>query len=200
MNLLFIRHGEKAAYEGDVTAVELTAKGWRQADLVGQRLLTENVRIIYSSSMTRALQTAEAINKHLNVEIEVRSELREIDMGECDTKGWDYVNSQHPYFISEFQKHERDIPYPNGECGADVWFRSKKVLDEIIHLDLDNVAIVTHGGTIRSMICGALGIAQEKRFFLGQPLEHCSISLIKLENSMFFLHSLNDYTHLVSEV
>ena len=28
MNLLFIRHGEKAAYEGDVTAVELTAKGW----------------------------------------------------------------------------------------------------------------------------------------------------------------------------
>ena len=74
------------------------------------------------------------------------------------------------------------------------------MLDEIIRLDLDNVAIVIHGGTVRSMICGALGIAQEKRFFLGQPLEHCSISLIKSENKMSFLHSLNDYTHLGDEI
>ena len=52
--------------------------------------------------MTRALQTAEVINNHLNVEIEVRSELREINMGECDIKGWDYVSSHYPDFISEF--------------------------------------------------------------------------------------------------
>lgn len=38
--------------------------------------------------MIRAIQTAETINKYINVDIFIREELREINMGECELKGW----------------------------------------------------------------------------------------------------------------
>ena len=135
-----------------------------------------------------------------NLNIEIRDELNEIDMGKCDTKGWEYVYFQYPNFKAEFQKHEIDVPYPQGECGEDVWNRAKKTIYEIINLGVDNAAIVTHGGTIRSIICGVLGIPQEKRFFLGLPLEHCSISLIKHQDERFYLHTFNDFAHLGNEL
>ena len=198
MNLYLIRHGEKVEHtvHDDVASITLTDKGHRQADLCGQRLLQRDIRMIYASTMTRAMQTADEINKYLHVHIEARDALKEIDMGECATRGWDYVHATYPHFQGDFQKHETDVSYPQGECGADVWNRAKHVIDEIIQLGLENVAVVAHGGTIRSIICGSLGLPQEKRFFLGMPPEHCSISILKYQDERFYLHTFNDYTHL----
>lgn len=200
LNIYLIRHGEKAEYAGDVAKIKLTEKGVRQADLLGKRLTNARIKLIFSSDMTRAIQTAEEINKYLNVRIEIRSNLKEIDMGECDTQGWDYVFNTYPDFKMQLDKHEVDIKYPNGECGEDVWNRAKKVLFEVVDLGLDNVAIVTHGGTIRSLICGVLNVPQAKRFYFGYPPEHCSISILKYNNNRFFLHTFNDYLHLGEDV
>ncbi len=200
MNIYLIRHGEKAEYVGDVSRIKLTEKGIKQADLLGKRLINDGIEVIYSSDMLRAVQTAEEINKYLNVEIKIRSNLKEINMGECDSKGWDYVFDTYPDFKIQFEKHEVDISYPNGECGEDVWNRAKKTLYEIVNSGLDNVAIVAHGGTIRSLICGALNIPQVSRFYFGYPPEHCSISILKHNNDRFFLHTFNDYLHLGEDI
>lgn len=199
MNLYFIRHGEKDVYHGDVSSIKLTDKGHRQANLVGKRLENIGIDVIFTSTMTRAIQTAETINKYANVHIEIREELREIDMGECDKNGWEYVKSHDPQFIAEFERHEVDIPYPHGECGVDVWNRSSKILDEISQTSYENVVIVTHGGTIRSIVCGILEMPQAKRFSLGVPPEHCSITHVKHIDEHYFLHTFNDYSHLCDE-
>jgi broad specificity phosphatase PhoE len=120
-------------------------------------------------------------------------------MGAGQTEGWDYFGTHYPEFLEEFQKHEKDLPYPpDGECGEDVWKRASKVLFEIADSDLENVAVVAHGGTIRILIAGLLHMGQEKRFYLGKPLENCSICLIKYDkkDKAFILHSFNDHGHL----
>lgn len=61
------------------------------------------------------------------MEIIKKHELREIDMGECEN-GWDEIRDKFPEFVEAFLKHEIDVPYPNGECGKDVWERSIKVI------------------------------------------------------------------------
>ena len=200
MNLYFIRHGEKEAYFGDADAIKLTDKGHRQADLAGKRLKSKNIDMIFSSTMVRAKQTTEEINKYLSVDVAYRDALKEINMGDCDVSGWDNVNINDPEFVKEFEKHEQDIAYPNGESGGDVWRRVQPVIHEIVQLNHENIAIVTHGGVIRCMICGALGLPQYKRFSFGAPIEHCSITCIEYLNGQFILHAFNDYNHLGNEL
>jgi broad specificity phosphatase PhoE len=75
--------------------------------------------------------------------------------------------------------------------------RSSKVIDEILESGCKNVAVVTHMGTIRALMCGILGLGQERRFFIGSPIEHCSISIIKHDKSgQKHLHTINDHAHL----
>ena len=198
MYIYLIRHGDKYEEYGNRDLLELTEKGYKQAELLGKRLSRYNIEKIYSSKMVRAVQTSETINKYLNVGIAIRTDLREIDMGECEVKGWEYVKENYPYFMEEFLKHKVDIPYPKGECGRDVWERSIKVIKEITSSDLNNVAVVTHAGVIRVLISGFLGLAQQRRFYIGFPPENCSISIIKYDKSTseFYVHSVNDYAHL----
>jgi len=200
MNIYLIRHGEKAGRTENIAAMELTEKGFRQANLLGKRLADYGIEIIFSSDMTRAIQTSEEANKYLGVKIEIRKQLREIDMKEVDEKGWDYVFKTYPDFKAKFEKHKEDVPYPNGECGGDVWNRAKEVLDEIVGLGLENVAIVAHAGLIRPLICGALNLPQARRFYFGRNIEHCSISILKYEKNNFYLHTFNDYQHLGEEI
>ncbi len=196
MLLYLIRHGEKATKTENVMHIELTPKGFRQADLLGNRLAGEGIQRIYSSDMTRALQTAQTINVRLRVPLEVRAGLREIDMGDCDALGWEQAYARHPEFREAFERHEIDMPYPNGESGADVWNRAGQVFMEILEAGLERAAVVAHGGTIRCILCGTLGLPQVRRFFLGNPPEHCGISILQYGNGHYYLQSFNDYTHL----
>lgn len=199
MNIYLIRHGEKADDDKNHELIELTAKGFRQADLLGLRLKRYSIDKIYASSMKRAIQTAEGINRHLGVEIIIRPELQEINMGACNIGGWANLEKNYPEFIREHEKHEKDLRYPpDGENGGDVWNRASKIIEEIAHSNLENVAVVTHGGVIRATICGLLKISQTRRFYMGNPPQNCSISVIKYDrtNNEFILHSFNDYAHL----
>lgn len=197
MKIYLIRHGEARAAGNNENESMLTPKGLRQADLLGRRLVKYGIEKIYSSDMTRAVQTARTIDGYLKTGIILRRDLREIDMGEC-LNGWDGMEERHPDFMAGFALHDADVPYPGGECGKDVWLRSFRVIDEIIHTDLENVAVVAHGGTICSLISGRLGLGQEKRFFIGAPIENCSISAVRYEKDArrYYVHTVNDYAHL----
>jgi probable phosphoglycerate mutase len=194
--IYLIRHGEKASKKENVMDIELTPKGFRQAELLGRRLVGSGIERIYASDMARAVQTAVTVNRFLNVPLEIRSFLREIDMGECETLGWEQAYERYPEFKAAFERHEADVPYPGGESGADVWNRARRTLDEIAQSGLRSAAVVAHGGTIRSILCGALGLPQERRFFLGNPPEHCGISILEYSGGQYYLHSFNDCAHL----
>lgn len=199
MNIYLIRHGQKSEDEKNHELLGLNKEGNKQAVLVGKRLGNYDIEKIYTSNMVRAIETAEEINKYTNVEIETVPELRKIRMGACDKEGWTFLEKNYPEFIEEFNKHESDICYPpDGECGEDVWKRAIKVINEIVKSGLDSVVVVTHGGVIRALICGILGLNQSRRFYLGAPPENCSISLLKYDSNKneFYVHSFNDYAHL----
>lgn len=197
-NIYLVRHGQRQDGSKGHEKLELSEKGFKQANLLGKRLKKYNIQRIYSSDMIRAIQTSEEINKYLNVDIILNHELREIDMGKYAEEGREYIENNFPDFVKKFSGHLCDVAYPNGECGEDVWNRSKRVINEIINSGLENVAVVAHGGIIRVLISGFLGLHQERRFFFGSPLENCSITLVKYDNKSknFYIHYFNDYSHL----
>ena len=201
MYIYLIRHGEsfEPAIEHYDTAKgtinpPLTDMGLRQADRLALRCKDIGFDAVISSDLTRAVQTAEKIAVAVSCELSVNSAFREIDMGDIYTKSW----TDFPDIYAQWALHNEDIPYPNGENGEAVWSRCRGEIEKIVTAGYDRIAIVCHGGTIRSVICGVLGIPQQKRFFFGAPLENCSVSIVRYKNEykMFYLHSFNDCSHL----
>ena len=64
MLLFYIRHGQPI-YDPD----SLTELGQKQADALAKRLKNSNIDVIYSSTSGRAMQTAKATAKALNMDI-----------------------------------------------------------------------------------------------------------------------------------
>ena len=102
MRLYLIRHGRQCSQLCNVN-VDLALEGFRQAELLGERLAGEKIEAVYSSHLLRAFQTAETANRFWNVEHIVKEELREIvDRMACGAC-WDVGHAnfgKHPQYES----------------------------------------------------------------------------------------------------
>lgn len=202
MEIYLIRHGHtdpsKEHYDAALGTMNppLTDKGVRQAALTAERLAGIGAEAIYSSDLKRTVSTAEIIKRRVDVPVITSPLLREIEFGDVTLRPW----SDFPEIYEDWKKHERDIPYPGGENGADVWRRCKKGLEDITSRQYERVILVCHGGVIRAIVCGMLGIPQQTRFSLGSPVANCSITVIKYDSEGYVLHSFNDYAHLGNEI
>lgn len=198
MDIYLIRHGECYSpadeyynTEKGIADPPLTDKGISQAEKLAVRCQTVGFDLIVSSDLSRAVQTAEKIIALTPCDFLIDTVFREIDMGEP----W----NEHSNIYEQWLLHNEDIPYPNGENGQDVWNRCEAKLRNLTSTQNEKIAVVCHGGTIRSIICGVLDIPQQKRFYFGSRLENCSISIIKYkeEDKRFYLHTFNDFSHLM---
>lgn len=197
MKIYLIRHGRQASRLCNVD-VELAPEGYRQAALVGERLAKKNIRAVYSSALKRAEQTAQAANLYWNAEHVVEPDLREIDFGRMEGLSDQEIWERYGELKREQQKMEADLPYPGGECAGDVIRRVAPVLERIGKEGPEHVAVVTHGGVIRSAAAWILGMEPGKYRLLGRNLENCSITELDYDRSggRFTLERFNDYGHL----
>lgn len=197
MRILLIRHGRQNSPLCNVN-VPLAEEGRRQAQLLGERLKMENVDAIWSSDLIRAVETADIINTYLNVPREIRSDLKEISFGDMEGLSDEMIADKYEDFLRARSKMENDMAYPDGESAADVVARVLPVIKEISEHDYDTVAVVTHGGVIRSLIAHYLGMDLAKVPLLGQHLENCSITEIwtKKNDEHMILNRFNDASHL----
>lgn len=83
MNLIIVRHAESIANSKGISQANrdewsdtsLTEKGLIQAKAVAERLKNEDIKIIFCSTLKRAKETAQEINKFHNVEIKYDSRI-----------------------------------------------------------------------------------------------------------------------------
>ncbi len=200
MNIYLIRHGRQSSALCNVN-VELADEGRRQADLLGRRLVKYHIDGLYSSNLIRAVETAEIVNEHLNLQHIIRKDLREISFGEMEGNSDDFINEHFSEFITEQMKLIKDIPYPGGECGGDVLKRAMLTIDEIVRCGKKNIAVVTHGGVIRALLAGILGLDMSKKLLFAVSLENTSITQLVYDEGYqrFYLQRFNDYSHLENE-
>lgn len=76
MRLLIIRHGDP-----DYSIDSLTEKGWREANLLSDRLVKENITKVYCSPLGRAQDTARPTLERLGMDFEVLDWLHEFTSG-----------------------------------------------------------------------------------------------------------------------
>lgn len=197
MRIYLIRHGRQESRLCNVN-VKLDENGRRQADLLGKRLLKAGIEIVYSSDLIRAAETAEIANEYWKVPHIIRPELREISFGDLEGLSDEEIAEKYHGFQMLQGRMESDLPYPGGECAGDVVRRALPFFEELKGSGREKIAVVTHGGLIRSMTAWFLGMDLSKWRLLGKDLENCSITelLYEEKHDRFRVERFNDYAHI----
>lgn len=197
MNIYLIRHGRQNSKLCNID-VDLSEEGRHQSALVGERLATIGMEAVYSSHLIRAVETAREANRYWNAKHIIRQELREISFGDMEGMADEEIAAIYGDFQKEQARLEQDLPYPGGECAGDVMKRAIPVLEEIAASGYQNVAVVTHGGVIRSVTSALLHMEPKYYRLLGNSLENCSITEVHWneKTGRFLMERFNDYAHL----
>ncbi len=104
MIVYLIRHADRLKEEKSPES-PISEKGVEQAKIVAKRVAKLDIDVIYSSSYTRALQTAEIISKELNKPIEVWDHLIESD---SDVESFDHLNKRAEEILNHLISHHKD--------------------------------------------------------------------------------------------
>lgn len=166
-NLYLIRHGESVANVEPIIGgmrgdVGLTARGREQAALLEARLRASGFHAdaLLSSTLPRALQTAEYVSRALGLPITRDDELQELRPGEAD--GLSHEEFFRRYRATRDREPEEDSfrpMSPGGESWASFLFRAGSALDRIARAYPDQtVAAVCHGGVLEASFYVAFGI------------------------------------------
>lgn len=200
--LFLIRHGRQCSRLCNVD-VELSPEGRRQARLLGQRLGGYGLEKLYSSELIRARETAEILNEELGgLPFEILPDVEEVHFGGFTGKTDKEIKKVYADYWAERALHRSDLPYPEGgECGADVAARVLPQIRKLCARKEQRIALVTHGGVIRSLCAALLETDQKNKLKFVVNLENTSLTQILYDGDrdLFFLERLNDFAHLEGE-
>jgi probable phosphoglycerate mutase len=200
VKLFLIRHGqtswnEEGRYQGNKDT-NLTRLGIKQAKLVAKYLSRVDFSNIYSSPLKRALHTANIINKNRSSRIIIRENLREIYFGKWEGMKINEINQKY----NEDYKNWLNDPFNNsptqGESFKELTIRTVKEIENIINENNDNsnIAVVSHGGAILSLLIYWLKIPVSRWKSIIQ--RGGSISVVIIDKGSPYISTLNFTGHL----
>ena len=195
--IFFIRHGrtdwnDSSRFQGR-TDVPLNDAGRAQAASLAARMRDWRGTVLYSSTMSRAFETAQILSANCGGLIEPREGL--VEMGFGDWEGRTFMELEKS--ATEHFHSWRANPFGNvpqgGETFEAIRARLKPVLDEVLREDAARVAVVSHGGVIRAALCMLLNLSGETAWRM--RLGNCSVTGIEKGRRGISLLFLNDGVH-----
>ncbi len=197
--LLLIRHGTTAwnverRYQGQ-TDTTLNEDGREQVLRLAKRLRSEDLDALYASDLQRAWKTAERVAARHHLTIQPEPRLREISFGEWEGKTHQEIAESDPESLNKWFDDPVHQSPPGGETLQDVVERVRAAYDDILEQHPDQtVAIVAHGGTLRVLLCLALGVPPE--IYWRFRFDVASLSELNTYDGGVVLNVLNDTSHL----
>jgi probable phosphoglycerate mutase len=203
LRLLLIRHGQSIANaEGRLQGQGeylLTDLGREQARRLAGRLSNEyaSVAAIYTSSLGRAVETAEILAGIIGAAVIPDDRLREYDVGALTGLTMDEMQVRFPQVYTAWAEDVDEwMPMPGAEGQADFSRRVDEVFAEITerHHSDEAVAVVSHGGTLGAYLGQIIGLPPDRRrpFSFG----NASLSVVDLSRRRPRLLLLNDTCHI----
>lgn len=197
--IILVRHGQtfwnlELKYQGH-SDIGLTDLGVNQAKRVSERLADEKIAAVYASDLSRAYHTAEMIAQKHKLTVISMPEFREICFGEWEGLNYTNINEQWPEVMGKLFTHPDEIRIPGGETFHELKERSQKAVERLIarHED-ETIVVVSHGGTIRTLICAALDIHLNRVWNIKQ--DNTAVNIIEYYPDRTMVALINDTHHL----
>lgn len=197
--IFFIRHGQTSwnkelKYQGH-SNTELSAEGIEQAERVARRLQKEPFTAIYSSDLSRAFVTAEKIAAYHSLPVVPLNEFREVGFGAWEGLKYDQIYAGWSEEITQFFRQPSKVQIPGGEGFHAVRERTDRAIHQLRQKhDGECIAVITHGGAIRTILCSALGIELDYLWSFRQ--DNTAVNIIEYEERHALIRLVNDVNHI----
>jgi broad specificity phosphatase PhoE len=201
VRLTLVRHGQSVAnaagrLQGQMD-FPLSTQGINEAKAVGKWLADEEVDAIYSSDLSRALQTAQEIAQHHTTEIIKNPALREFHLGEFQGLTREEIRERFPEYV--------DLDWwTAGVAGVEQIDQIKARALEAVQLLLERhqgqrVVVVSHGGWIGTLLMALLNIEWKgKRVF---TIGNTSMTTIDFSDpKQMVVVGVNETPHLIDQM
>ena len=197
--LLIIRHGKTSWNTADIfrgrISIGLSEKGLNQVELLSEYLSSKKIQAIYSSPLQRALQTAEAVARLHQLNVQAVPGLNDLDFGEWEGKSVQEVKNTYQDIFSLWLERPDLTKIPGGESLEDARKRVLKALDGIMDQNKEGiVVIVTHRVITKVLACALLGL--DNSHFWNIDQDTCGVTTFIHNGRYFILKHHNDVSFL----
>lgn len=133
---------------------------------------------VYSSPSKRCLETADIL--YYNVSKAVIPSLRETDFGDFENKNYNELNGNEDY--QRFIDSNGKAGFPNGESFEEAYNRAIEAFRIVIKDAIENhyrsIAVVTHGGTIMSIM---EKLSDKKKEYFEWHVKNCEGYMLEID-------------------
>jgi alpha-ribazole phosphatase len=195
--IILIRHGQtdwsnQKRYNG-ITDVSLNKEGKSQAKRLCERLKREKIHKVYSSDMKRTLQFAAIALKDMS--IEKLFQLREMNFGVFEGLTYGEIMNKYPDIYKQWLRNPLKTVIRGTESLDSLAERVRNALAQVLSLNKNlTVAVFTHAGPIKVILCDALKLGLEKIWQIEQDL--AGLSIIEFDKGNCKVCLLNDTSYL----
>ncbi len=199
--LLLLRHAVTDVTDGTLLLgqqeAHLGEQGEHQADALAKTVAKREPDRLIASPLSRSMETARPIAETAGLEVETDPDLREIDFGDWSGRSFDKIRKEDPDLVEELGDDPGSFTFPGGEKISDFWSRVGSAADRLMKASASRIAVLSHGGVTRSLICRLLRLPPEK--YLLFNVGYASISSVDIYEDGGVLSELNNRSHLPQE-
>jgi len=194
-----VRHGavvgaESRRFIGHLD-VPLSPHGEHQVAAVARRLAAVPLAAVYSSDLVRTRRSADLVAAPHGLRPIALAGLREFAMGQWEGLTAEEIRALAPDSFAAWMADVGRFQFPGGENLEQVAARSWAVFEDIVAAhEGQRVAIVAHGGSLRAILCRALGMALDRLLALGQ--DYAGLSMLERPAGVWSLALLNHHEPL----
>jgi broad specificity phosphatase PhoE len=195
--VFIVRHGEtdynlSGRWQGHLD-IPLNKLGREQAQQVASALASRGLQVVYSSDLSRALETAQAIAAEAGLsQVRTDKRLRELNCGIFQGLTRSEIALTYPLEISHWD-HSDDFVIPTGESRLQVKARVADFWQYLMRNETaERVAIVSHGGSIRWLLNSLF----DKAMIDGYHFVNTSVTTLERDGDEWKLVTVGDASHL----
>lgn len=158
--IYLVRHGEshlnrekRVSGQFDTT---LSPNGFRQARRLADQLRHVTLTAVYTSALSRTIETARATALLQNLPIQIATGLNELHMGVLEGRYRDARDPEACAIWEEHQRNKRHYCIPGGECFRDLMERVTASLDSILAHEAGGTVLIVGHRNVNRIVFGSL--------------------------------------------
>jgi broad specificity phosphatase PhoE len=194
-----VRHGQTAwnleeVFRGRMD-IPLDDTGKKEVHLAGEALKDETIHAVYSSPLSRSMETAENIVKFQDIKVTPLDAIIDISYGDWEGVRLDEVREKYPDLYTRWLREPHKVTFPNGESLEQVRTRTMAAINKLIEKHQnETIALVAHRVPNKVICCSLLGIENNNFWRIQQ--DTASTNFFTYKDNQWIVSYLNDTSYL----
>jgi broad specificity phosphatase PhoE len=199
--IILVRHGETPwnkdkVFRGSVD-IPLNDTGREEARLAGEWLKGEKIDAAYSSPLSRAVETAEAIARHHGLAVYKLEGLADLNYGDWQGLSLAKVKKKYPNLYRQWETMPQTVRFPQGETLEEVRVRALAAVDQVLRRHpRQSILLVSHRVVNKVLIAAFIGLDDSHFWRIGQ--DTTAVNRFDKAGPVWNIVTINDTSHLRS--